>query len=166
MCIAAAFHQSASSCASPACLLLLFYIHIDCNCIIFPQCASWCAFWELKPGCMKSCTVCTCAVSPQSERGSELSSNHSWQMICCTVCSCISSPHCGSSCDWKGCPCSRMYSDTSHKIFVRTSSIVKSTLSWWPLITEINLIGTNLIIVLWLGSLFLSTNMSRNLLVF
>ena len=51
----------------------------------------------------------------------------------------------------------------SHNISVRTSSIVKSTLSWWPLITEINLIGTNLIIVLWLGPLFLSTNMSRNL---
>ena len=112
---------------------------------------------------MKSCNFCTCAVSPQSERGSEFSSVHSCETIYCTVCSCISSPHCGSSCDWKGCSCLRIYSDTSHKISVRTSLIVKSTLSWWPLITEINLIGTNLIIVLWLGSLFLPTSMSRNL---
>ena len=66
-------------------------------------------------------------------------------MICCTVCTCISSPHYGSSCDWKGSSCLRIFSDTFHKIFGLTSSILKSALSWWSLMTVINLTGTNLI---------------------
>ena len=42
-----AFHQSASSCASSACLLLLFYIHTDCSCAFFPRRGSWYALWGL-----------------------------------------------------------------------------------------------------------------------
>ena len=87
---------------------------------------------------MKSCTVCTCTVFPQSERGSASSSVQSCQMICCIVCSCISSPHRGSSCDWKGSSCLRMYSDTSHKIFVLTSSIIASSSACWSLLTVMN----------------------------
>ena len=33
--------------------------------MFFPRCASWYAFWGRRPCCMKSCTVCTGAVSPR-----------------------------------------------------------------------------------------------------
>ena len=40
MCICLAFHQSASSCAFAGHLIVLFYVHIDCNYTNFPQCVS------------------------------------------------------------------------------------------------------------------------------
>ena len=134
--------------------MLSLYIHIDCTGAVFPQCASWCAFWGLKDHCMNSrnvytCVVsprcewgsassnrlfeqmtyhivCICAVSPQCEWGSESSNGYSEQMTCHTLGNCTSWPHCGSACDWKGHSFLQMSSDTRHKIIALTSSKITS----------------------------------------
>ena len=46
------------------CVLLCFFKLLDW---VFPWCASWYAFWGQKNVCMRSCTVCACAVSPTCE---------------------------------------------------------------------------------------------------
>ena len=93
-CTVVAFLQSVFSCGSSGGLIVLFYIHIDCICAVFPRCASWYAFWGLKPGWMNNCTVCMCAVSLQCEWGSVSSNRLSDWMTYCTVGSCAVSHRC------------------------------------------------------------------------
>ena len=118
MCIAVAFHQSASSCVFAGCLNPLPYIHIDCSDADFPRCASWYAFWGEKPYCMKSCTVCTCAVSLRCEWGSAFWKCYLDWTTCHTVGNCIAWPHCGSVCGKKVLVCLQMSWDTMCKEIV------------------------------------------------
>ena len=126
MCTCVAFHQSAFSCASSGRLIVLLYIHTDCNGTDFPWCACWYAFWGWKDHCMNSCTGCTCAASPRCEWGSEFSNGYSEQMTCYTLDNCTSWPHCGSACGWKGFAYLQMSSDTHHKIIFLASSRITS----------------------------------------
>ena len=67
------------------------------------------------------------------------------QMTCYTVGNCTSWHECGFACDWKDYPYLQMSLDTSHKVFLWTSSIFTSTLFWCLLQTKVNHIWTILI---------------------
>ena len=90
--------QSASSCDSSGYLLLLFYIHIDCNGVVFPMRASLHCEW----GCASS-------------------SCHFCYMTCYTRDKYTSWSHCGSACAWKGFHYLQMSSHTHHKKIAETS---------------------------------------------
>ena len=66
--------------------------------------------------------VCTFAVSPRCELGSDSSNYYSEQMTCYTLGNCTSWPHCGSACAGKGFSYLLMSSDTRRKIIAQASS--------------------------------------------